>query len=44
MDLWPPFSGFLDLTHTDTPYDTSGRVISPSQSYVKTEQGNSAIR
>jgi hypothetical protein len=30
-------SGFLDHTHTDTRWDSSGRVISPSQRPLPTE-------
>jgi hypothetical protein len=37
MDLWPPFSGFLDHTQLDTRYDSSGQVISPSQRPLPTQ-------
>jgi hypothetical protein len=36
-------SGFLDHTHTDTRYDSSGRLISPSQRPLPT-QDNTAYR
>jgi hypothetical protein len=37
IDLWPPFSGFLDHTHTDTRSDSSGLVISPLQRPLPTQ-------
>jgi hypothetical protein len=43
MDLWPPFSGFLDHTHRDTRYDSSGWVINSSQRPLPT-QDNTTYR
>jgi hypothetical protein len=42
---WPmaSLSGFLDHTHTDTRWDSSGRVISPSQRPLPA-QGNTTYR
>jgi hypothetical protein len=36
MDLWPPFSGFLDHTHTDTRRDscTSDQPVTETSTYT----------
>jgi hypothetical protein len=37
MDLWPPFSGFLDHTHTDNTVGllwTSDQLVAEASTYI----------